>query len=68
MSRHLSPAQVELLDQFDRRQFSDDEFRALAVEAGLSHARIEQAVKDLRDAETSEANTVGELRFAGVLA
>lgn len=51
MSRHLSPAQVELLDSFEAGNMGETEFFELAMEAGLPLSRIEQALREARSDE-----------------
>lgn len=64
MSSHLSPSQVELLDEYDRGEWSDEDFTALALEAGFSHQRIDSAIKEHRLAEAAAAEDIREFRQA----
>lgn len=48
MSGHLSPSQVELLDNFEAGDMGEVEFFELALEAGISLSRIDQALRDQR--------------------
>lgn len=64
MTSHLTPAQVELIDQFEACEFGDVEFTEMALEAGLSIARIERALRDRRTIESIEAEDEAEARAA----
>lgn len=64
MSSHLSPHQLEILNEYDLGEWSDEDFTALALEAGLSHARIQLAIKEKRQADAIEAEDRIELAAA----
>jgi len=65
MTGHLSPAQVELIDIYDAGEMTDIAFTAAALEAGISQARIDGAIRERLVADRIAAEEHREERLAG---
>ncbi len=62
MTAHLSIAQIELIDTYDRGQMSDADFTAAALEAGMSHLQIARAIREAHQADAIAEEDAAEAR------
>lgn len=66
MSAHHSPAQIEIIDQFDNGAFSDIEFTSIALEIGLTHMQVLKVIRERNQADAIAAEEMREDRAAGL--
>jgi hypothetical protein len=65
VSGHLSPAQVDLIDEFDAGIYTDIEFTGMALEIGMTHMQALKVIRERDQADAIAAEEHREDRAAG---